>query len=211
MTLLRVGAVAALLGTSPSRARYLDDRGILPALPRANSDDKRQWRLEDVEAYLRNPVQRGTRRPVYMRIWSQVVQDSGGCWIFTGSLNAAGYGQIGVGGRGQALRTRGCHRVMYEEVLGAVPAGLTLDHLCRNRACCNPWHLEPVTSGENVLRGESVPARNARKTHCKWGHEFTPENTYTGYIGRSCRRCHADREAQRRERLRAASKLQVAA
>ena len=59
MTLLRVGAVAALLGTSPSRARYLDDRGILPALPRANSDDKRQWRLEDVEAYLRNPVRRG--------------------------------------------------------------------------------------------------------------------------------------------------------
>lgn len=80
---------------------------------------------------------------------------------------------------------------------GPIPAGLTLDHLCRVRACVNPAHLEPVTLAENKRRGESPAARKARQTHCMRGHEFTPENTIRrkdrrgrGILtGRECRVC----------------------
>jgi hypothetical protein len=80
--------------------------------------------------------------------------------------------------------------LVYELLVGPVGADLTLDHLCRNRACVNPDHLEPVTIAVNVLRGESPPARNARKTHCPQGHEYTPDNTYYNQKGwRACATC----------------------
>lgn len=78
---------------------------------------------------------------------------------------------------------------------------MTLDHLCRNRACVRRSHLQPVTNKENVLRGESILAENARKTHCKNGHELTPENTYMRKRmqgGRMCKLCSA--ESGRRNR-----------
>lgn len=77
-----------------------------------------------------------------------------------------------AGGRRRAVLA---HRLAYEILVGPVPAGLTLDHLCRNRACMNPAHLEPVTMRANVLRGEAPAARQARRTHCRHGHPLIPE------------------------------------
>lgn len=92
------------------------------------------------------------RKPVLTRVLARTryVLDTG-CLIYTGSLNAYGYGVVGLGGRdaGTAL----VHRVVYELLRGPIPAGLDLDHLCRRRACCNPFHLEPVGRLENVRRG----------------------------------------------------------
>jgi hypothetical protein len=109
----------------------------------------------------------------------------GGCWEWAGSHDPQGYGQFRDGGR-----LWKAHRFSYEWTIGPIPEGLQLDHLCRNRGCCNPDHLEPVTNAENARRGETgFHMRN--RTHCKRGHPFTPENTYvipsTG--SRSCRAC----------------------
>jgi hypothetical protein len=116
-----------------------------------------------------------------------------GCWEWHRSLDGKGYGTFGIKIDG-VWRTVKAHRVSYEIHVGPIPEGLQLDHLCRNRACCNPSHLEPVTNRENGLRGESPCALNARVTHCPKGHEYTPENTLIkttrcGTAGRDCREC----------------------
>jgi hypothetical protein len=81
-----------------------------------------------------------------------------------------------------------------ELFVGPIPEGLVIDHLCRNRGCINPTHMEPVTNAENVLRGEGPTAVNARKTHCKRGHPFDDVNTYVYAKGRACRMCHQLRQ-----------------
>ncbi len=106
------------------------------------------------------------------------------CWEWAGT-RFRGYGMIGVRG----LENRRAHRVSYETFVGPIPDGLTIDHLCRNRGCVNPAHLEPVTNKVNVLRGVGPTAVNARKTHCCRGHEFTPENTLLSSGRRYCRAC----------------------
>jgi hypothetical protein len=81
------------------------------------------------------------------------------------------------------------HRFAYEDRVGPIPDGMTLDHVCRNRSCVNPDHLEPVSMGENTRRGTSPVAANARKTACVNGHAYTPSNTRLTPKGRACREC----------------------
>lgn len=114
------------------------------------------------------------------------VDRSSGCWIFTGALTKNGYSSISNGRRG--ARAYG-HRLSYEFFVGPIAEGMDIDHLCRNRACVNPEHLEPVTRRVNLLRGEGWAGRNAAKTHCKRGHEFTEDNTRRDGRGRQCRAC----------------------
>ena len=108
-----------------------------------------------------------------------------GCWEWKAHISQAGYGQL----KGRGKKVVYAHRAVYEMLVGPIPKGLTIDHLCRNRACVNPNHMEPVTSVENVMRGQGPFAVNARKTHCKRGHEFTGDNTYRSRKGRECRKC----------------------
>lgn len=116
------------------------------------------------------------------------ISDPDECWEWKGSLTSKGYGSCYYKGR-----NRGAHRVVYEFLVGKVPEGLQLDHLCRNRKCVNPKHLEPVTGKVNVLRSNAVSAINTAKTHCPRGHALEGENlahwllTVKGW--RWCRTC----------------------
>lgn len=130
--------------------------------------------------------------------WYPMVSGSGGT-VLRKRPNADGYIDLNIDS-GRGLRA---HRVVYEQVVGPIPDGLVLDHLCRVRCCCNPDHLEPVTHIENIMRGAGTGAANAVKTHCKNGHEFTVENTYerpTG--GRACRTCTNNNQRKYTERKR---------
>jgi len=137
---------------------------------------------------------------IFDRIKARTFEDELGCWIWTGPRNRDGYGQVSLG-KGKNRLT---HRVMLAEHLGRdLPSGwaLQVDHLCRNRACCNPDHLELVPARINNRRGAS-----GGKTHCHRGHELTPENTQIRYQGtdrhRSCRECIRLRKRLAREARR---------
>lgn len=105
-----------------------------------------------------------------------------GCWEFTGPLHEKGYGRMLVDGR----HTRP-HRVMYEDWFGPIPDGLTIDHLCLNKRCVNPAHLEAVTRAENTLRAW---LQRPLPTHCRMGHPYDNANTYVRPNGkRRCRIC----------------------
>ena len=130
--------------------------------------------------------------PVAARLRRRAVVVEGGCWEWQGHLDPKGYARVTITTDEGTYRAGIlAHRLAFETFVGPIPDGLVLDHLCRNRSCINPEHLEPVTQQENIRRSPVAPqAVNARKTHCKHGHEFTPENT-RHYIknGRPARRC----------------------
>lgn len=108
------------------------------------------------------------------------------CWPWSASVDRKGYGKFNYAG-GRAL---GAHRYSYATAVGPIPDGMQIDHLCRNPSCVNPLHLEPVTPRENTMRSPiAVTAVHSRKSHCKRGHEFTPENTQPTANGRQCRVC----------------------
>lgn len=111
----------------------------------------------------------------------------GTCWKFTGSKNEKGYGTVRIGGR--KGKTQSLHRWTWQTMNGQMPKDLMADHLCRNRDCCNPFHIEAVTAKVNSLRGFGQGALNASKTHCPHGHAYTTENTRITYGRRRCRIC----------------------
>lgn len=128
-----------------------------------------------------------------------------GCWLWTGTINRRGYGAISVRGE-----TKMAHRVVYEREVGPIPAGMQIDHLCRNKACVNPAHLEPVTGSENCLRAAPFHPGSVRKpvrkpkTHCKRGHEYAGANIYLYRNGRrQCLTCEKMRQAKRPSRSKA--------
>jgi hypothetical protein len=132
-----------------------------------------------------------------MRRWlDALVVEPSGCLTWGLSLTSAGYGSLLVDGR-----TAYAHRFAYESFVGPIPDDQEIDHLCRNRACNNPTHLEAVTRRINQIRGVGLSGTNYSKTHCDNGHAFDTANTYIrtdgNHPGRQCRTCHADRARAR--------------
>lgn len=133
------------------------------------------------------------------RFWNQVVQIPDGCWIWIGTIASGEYGQMVVNGR-----TLMAHRFAYELLVGPIPEGLTLDHLCRETMCCRPDHLEPVTLADNIRR-----QIRTRSTHCPRGHPYDEANTRlkrqryqtvdgeASCMGRICRACQATGRSER--------------
>lgn len=145
---------------------------------------------------------KGQCRPYMERLWSFV--DRRGvdeCWNWTGTKVRGGYGEISLGPL-YGYRRSVSHRAVYEALVGPIPDGMELDHLCRNPSCVNPRHLEAVTHRENLRRSKNVVGMNIGKTHCKHGHEFTPENTYIRPDNgtRRCKACMALADRRYREK-----------
>jgi hypothetical protein len=142
------------------------------------------WRMRKYGSYA------DPRPTVDERFWSKV-DKTGDCWMWLGKKQSTGHGHFVIV-KGLTVMA---YRYSYEQLVGPIPAGLVIDHLCRTPPCVNPAHLEPVTSGENLRRGDGPTGRRFRQTHCIHGHEFTPENTERSgpYQTRRCRACRRAR------------------
>ena len=138
------------------------------------------------------------------RFWSKV-EKTDGCWNWKGFLRT-GYGCMSI--KGKQIPA---HRYAYELLVGKIPEGKHIDHLCRNRACVNPVHLEPVTLRENVLRGEGLTAKNADKTHCPNGHEYDRKywNNRDKSYQRACSTCSRAKDSKQRYQEKKKLKIQI--
>lgn len=138
-------------------------------------------------------------RTIEDRFWAKV-EPTGFCWIWT-AAKTKGYGVCWNG-----ERTMPAHRFAYEYLVGPIPSGLVIDHLCRNRACVNPDHMDVVTHRVNIRRGQAgvlTGAKQRAKRECPSGHEYDTANTYINSKGeRSCRRCGRDRSRRWRAKTR---------
>lgn len=129
--------------------------------------------------FMRKPM------PLVVALIERITPTNTGCYEWTQARSADGYGRWVVDGREWRA-----HRKAYELFVGPIPGDMEIDHLCKNRACCNPFHLEAVDRRTNMGRSDSPSTKNSRKTHCLRGHEFTPENTVMRKNGhRDCRVC----------------------
>lgn len=108
------------------------------------------------------------------------------CWLWTAST-AQGYGRFGHWD--DPTRTQLAHRLAYQMIVSPVHKDLSIDHLCDTRACVNPEHMEVVPQVVNLLRGQTLPGLNLRKTHCPVGHELAGENLYLYRGQRGCKAC----------------------
>lgn len=142
------------------------------------------------------------RRPAEDRFWPKVDADAD-CWVWIGSFAGGGYGWF----QAKAGRSTPAHRWAYEFLVGPIPEGLDLDHLCRNRACVNPDHLEPVTRLENVRRGVASTHQRV-KTHCPRSHPYEGSNLIVDNGRRRCRICYS--ETRRKADLRQRAKRKAA-
>jgi hypothetical protein len=129
------------------------------------------------------------RKSLTERFWAKVIKTDS-CWLWQGYRHkVTGYGQIQINGRPELV-----HILSYKLAGRNIPNGMELDHLCRNRICVNPDHLEPVTHRDNVLRGINACAKNARVIHCPKGHPYDLLNTYHRPDGgRDCKICQKER------------------
>ncbi len=147
---------------------------------------RRNWCCSHYNRWLTHGDPLGGQYPrgVDERFWAKVDAD-GDCWEWTGYRTAAGYGEFWRG------RPEKAHRVSYELLVGEIPDGLQIDHLCRNRCCVNPDHLEPVTQIINGRRGYGACAQHARQKTCRHGHPFAGPNLYVRPSdgARMCRAC----------------------
>lgn len=155
--------------------------------------DDHDWSVIDVSQRTRAPYRHNWSNEE--RFWNRVDGGGPGCWEWTGGQSGGPqepYGRFRLVGGRKVL----AHRFAYELLVGKVPDGLVLDHLCRNRLCVNPAHLEPVTVAENTMRSPVVPAAlNARLTKCKRGHDFDSDNTLIRPDGRrACITCYEMRK-----------------
>lgn len=144
------------------------------------------------------PPQKPTDPNAYLmsRLWRRSRIADNGCWEWLGSRDAFGYGRIRVGNTKSSL----CHRAAYQTIVGPIPDGLFLDHLCRNPSCWRPDHLQPVTARENAHRSPlNQAAWKAKReiTHCPHGHPYDEENTLWCQGKRACRECGRIRHRKR--------------
>lgn len=127
------------------------------------------------------------RRKIY-------IDPASGCWVWTGS-KTSGYGYVSFGDKSWRV-----HRLAMHLFGKPMPPGLVCDHLCRNRACCNPDHIEVTTNRTNVMRGVGASAVNAKKATCPQGHAYDRQTTFGGRTARVCTICIREKDARRRKR-----------